>query len=82
MTVFQAPEGFVPIVDGLLFKRVIVEGSESVKIRTGSTVKVHYTGSLFSDGSVFDSSVTRGDPFEFKIGKGQVIKGWDEGMNI
>ena len=42
----------------------------------GATVKVHYTGKL-EDGTVFDSSVTRGQPLEFKVGVGQVIRGWD-----
>ena len=56
-------------------------GSEAVP---GSSVSVHYTGWL-TDGTKFDSSVDRGQPFEFRLGEGMVIAGWDEGvagMNI
>ncbi|HEU4378261.1 MAG TPA: FKBP-type peptidyl-prolyl cis-trans isomerase [Hyphomicrobiaceae bacterium] len=51
--------------------------------RTGQTCVMHYTGWLYQDGkkgAKFDSSLDRGQPFEFPIGTGRVIKGWDEGV--
>lgn len=54
------------------------EGS-GVEVKNGQTAVVHYTGKL-TDGKVFDSSVTRGTPFEFPLGAGMVIKGWDLGV--
>ncbi|HJL14710.1 MAG TPA: FKBP-type peptidyl-prolyl cis-trans isomerase [Sandaracinaceae bacterium LLY-WYZ-13_1] len=52
------------------------DGAEAV---AGKTVSVHYTGTL-TDGSKFDSSLDRGEPFSFQLGAGQVIRGWDEGV--
>lgn len=58
---------------------IVIEEGSGPKPETGQLVKVHYTGKL-QDGTVFDSSVKRGEPIEFTLGVGQVIKGWDEGI--
>ncbi len=55
---------------------VVGDGAEALP---GSTVSVHYTGWL-TDGTKFDSSVDRGQPFSFPLGAGRVIQGWDEGV--
>lgn len=56
----------------------LVEGTGAVA-SAGQQVQVHYTGWL-TDGSKFDSSVDRGQPFPFQLGAGQVIQGWDQGV--
>ena len=67
----------VTTATGLQYQDILVgTGDEATK---GATAVVHYTGWLL-DGTKFDSSLDRGTPFEFMIGGGQVIKGWDEGV--
>ena len=74
----QGDEKTVTTPSGLKYLDEVVGKGASPK--SGQTVKVHYTGWL-ENGTKFDSSVDRGQPFEFVIGVGQVIKGWDEGVS-
>lgn len=70
------PEGDIPFTLGI-DDIVVGDGDEAV---AGKKVTVHYAGVAFSTGEEFDASWNRGQPFQFKLGKGQVIKGWDDGV--
>jgi peptidylprolyl isomerase len=61
-------------------KYIDIKEGDGATPTTGQTVEVHYTGTL-EDGTKFDSSRDRNRPFKFKLGVGQVIKGWDEGLS-
>lgn len=60
-------------------KVVITQHGSGRMPKAGEEVAVHYTG-LLTDGTVFDSSRTRGEPITFRLGEGRVIKGWDEAV--
>jgi peptidylprolyl isomerase len=70
------PEGDIPF-ELVIEDLVPGDGAEATK---GSKVTVHYVGVAFRSGEEFDASWNRGQPFEFALGKGQVIPGWDQGV--
>jgi FKBP-type peptidyl-prolyl cis-trans isomerase len=65
------------VMPGLQIVDIVAGSGDSPS--PGQTVIVHYTGWL-TNGTKFDSSIDRGEPFEFQIGVGQVIQGWDQGV--
>jgi len=67
----------ITTASGLQYEDITVGSGATAK--AGNLVSVHYTGWL-TDGSKFDSSKDRNEPFDFNLGAGQVIKGWDEGV--
>ena len=79
LNVYLEKNGVVaqPTSTGLYY--VKTQDGTGEKPSKGSTVKAHYTGYLL-DGTVFDTSIERGEPIEFVLGVGQVIPGWDEGI--
>ncbi len=74
-----AEENIVTTDSGLQY--VVITEGEGAAPQTGNRVFVHYVGTL-EDGTKFDSSRDRGRPFDFVLGQGQVIKGWDEGVGM
>jgi FKBP-type peptidyl-prolyl cis-trans isomerase FkpA len=68
-----------PVTTSSGLKYEDIEAGNGQTARSGQKAKVHYTGWL-TNGQKFDSSKDRNDPFEFTLGAGQVIKGWDEGV--
>jgi FKBP-type peptidyl-prolyl cis-trans isomerase len=77
-TMYASDPNAVTTPSGL--KYVELKEGTGATPQPGQTVEVHYVGTL-EDGTKFDSSRDRGQPFSFKIGVGQVIKGWDEGLS-
>lgn len=76
-TILGAEPAPVKTSSGLQYVDLVTgDGREA---HAGETAFVHYTGWL-EDGTKFDSSVDRGEPFSFRLGAGRVIKGWDEGV--
>ena len=67
----------VTLPDGLKYVDQVV--GKGAPVKAGETITVHYTGRL-TNGTKFDSSRDRNEPFSFTLGAGQVIKGWDEGL--
>jgi peptidylprolyl isomerase len=72
----EKPDGDIPFE---LATEDIVAG-DGAEATNGSKVTVHYVGVAFRSGEEFDASWNRGRPFEFRLGKGQVIPGWDAGV--
>jgi peptidylprolyl isomerase len=73
--------GFQSIQTASGLKYTVVESKSGEKIMAGMRVKVHYSG-FFEDGRMFDSSYQRGTPIELVVGKGMVIPGWDESLQL
>ncbi len=75
----EAKVGTSEITTASGLKYEILKAGTGAEAKAGQMVSVHYVGTL-TDGKKFDSSRDRGEPFQFKLGAGDVIKGWDEGV--
>ncbi len=73
----EIPQDTTPSVELQLEDIEVGDGEEALK---GQTVEVHYLGVSWANGKEFDASWNRGDTFKFKLGMGQVISGWDQGV--
>jgi len=80
-TIFASPLLFLSLVTAQALDIKVTKAVEcSRKSEVGDEIHVHYRGTLQSDGTEFDQSYSRGSPFEFRLGAGQVISGFDQGL--
>jgi FKBP-type peptidyl-prolyl cis-trans isomerase len=73
----MTPQQAVTTASGLTY--IVTKKGEGAQLKAGDNIIVNYTG-LLTNGAKFDSSLDRGEPFQFPLGAGRVIKGWDEGF--
>jgi len=73
----MTPQQAVTTASGLTY--IVTKKGEGAQLKAGDEIIVNYTG-LLTNGTKFDSSLDRGEPFSFPLGAGRVIKGWDEGF--
>ncbi len=73
----EEASSFIEKIEGLDI--VVVEEGEGASVKTGDSIDIHYVGKL-EDGKIFDSSRERKKPYNFTIGEGEVIKGWEKGV--